>query len=79
MIYGVQTSVIFLIDNRSNHRRFLSGFRSQRGIKTRKLPGRQLYLSDGEGLEGEEEEDEEHTEQYQGCTIRICKMIIPMS
>lgn len=48
-------------------------------IETRKLPGRQLYLSDGEGSEGEEEEDEEHTEQYQGCTIRICKIIIPMT
>lgn len=49
------------------------------GIKTRKLPGRQLYLSGRESSEGEEEEDEEHTEQHQGCTIRICKIIIPMS
>lgn len=48
-------------------------------VETRKLPGRQLSLSGGEGSEGEEEEDEEHAEQYQGCTISIGKMIIPMT
>ena len=48
-------------------------------VEKRKLPGRQLFLSGGEGSEGEEKEDEEHTEQHQGCTIRIGKMIIPMS
>lgn len=48
-------------------------------VETRKLPGRQLSISDGEGSEGQEEEDEEYAEQHQGCTISIGKMIIPMS
>lgn len=48
-------------------------------VEKRKLPGRQLSLSDGEVSEGEEKEDKEHAEQYQGRTISICKMIIPMS
>lgn len=48
-------------------------------VETRKLPGRQLSLSDGEGSEGQEEEDEEYAEQHQGCTISIGKIIIPMS
>lgn len=48
-------------------------------VEKRKLPGRQLSLSDGEVSEGEEKEDKEHTEQHQGCTISIGKMIIPMS
>lgn len=47
-------------------------------VEKRKLPGRQLSLSGGEGSEGEEKEDKEHTEQHQGCTISIGKMIIPM-
>ena len=48
-------------------------------VETRKLPGRQLSISDGEGSEGQEEEDEEYAEQHQGCTISIGKIIIPMS
>ena len=48
-------------------------------VEKRKLPGRQLSLSGGEGSEGKEKEDKEHTEQHQGCTICICKEIIPMS
>lgn len=48
-------------------------------VEKRKLPGRQLSLSGGEGSEGEEKEGQEHAEQHQGCTICICKEIIPMS
>lgn len=48
-------------------------------VETRKLPGRQLSLSGGEGSEGQEEEDEKYAEQHQGCTISIGKMIIPMT
>ena len=48
-------------------------------VEKRKLPGRQLSLSGGEGSEGEEKEGQEHAEQHQGCTISICKEIIPMS
>lgn len=57
----------------------LSNYRRVMFVETRKLPGRQLSLSDGEGSEGQEEEDEEYAEQHQGCTISIGKMIIPMS
>ena len=47
-------------------------------VEKRKLPGRQLSLSDGEVSEGQEKEGQEHAEQHQGCTISIGKMIIPM-
>ena len=48
-------------------------------VGKRKLPGRQLFLSGGESSEGKDEVDQECTEQHQGCTISICKEIIPMS
>lgn len=47
-------------------------------VEKRKLPGRQLFLSGGESSEGKDEVDQECTEQHQGCTISIGKMIIPM-
>ena len=33
-------------------------------VEKRKLPGRQLSLSGGEGSEGEEKEGQEHAEQH---------------
>ena len=57
----------------------LSNYRRVMFVEKRKLPGRQLSLSGGEGSEGEEKEGQEHAEQHQGCTICICKEIIPMS